>query len=112
ENANVAAEYIKDYAGLLHVGDFSDVRGGDGRIVEVRGKRCAVHRTESGELYAVSPICTHLKCVVHWNRAEKSWDCPCHGSRFQPDGSVIEGPAPVALERFVVDESQARPRAA
>ena len=106
ENANVAAEYVKDYAGLLHVADFTDVAPGEGRIMEVRGKRCAVARGDDGELKAVSPICTHLKCVVHWNSAERSWDCPCHGSRFAPDGSVLEGPAPVALERFVIDAAQ------
>jgi Rieske Fe-S protein len=58
----------------------------------------AVSRDERGELHAVSPICTHLGCDVAWNRAEKSWDCPCHGSRFSPDGKVINGPAVAGLQ--------------
>lgn len=100
ENLNVAGEYLKDYARLLAASEVRELQPGDGKVVQLEGKRCAVHRTAAGELLAVSPLCTHLKCVVHWNRAEQSWDCPCHGSRFQPDGSVIEGPATMPLERL------------
>ncbi len=107
ENANVAAEYIRDYVGLLRAPQLGDLAAGEGRIVEWEGKRCAVHRTQSGELLAVSPACTHLKCIVHWNRAEQSWDCPCHGSRFAPDGSVLEGPALEPLARLAAADDAA-----
>jgi nitrite reductase/ring-hydroxylating ferredoxin subunit len=100
ENVNVAGEYVKDYANLLRAGHADELQPGEGRVVEISGKRCAVHRTVSGELLAVSPVCTHLKCIVHWNSAEKTWDCPCHGSRFDVDGAVIEGPATAPLERM------------
>ena len=100
ENVDVAGQYMKDYAKLPDPAPLGDLAAGEGRIAEVHGKRCAVHRTPAGELIAVSPICTHLKCVVHWNRAEQSWDCPCHGSRFAPDGAVLEGPAVSPLERI------------
>ena len=103
ENVNVVGEYLKDYAHLLHPGHAEELAPGDGRVVEIGGKRCAVHRTGDGRLLAVSPICTHLKCVVHWNSAEKTWDCPCHGSRFDVDGSVLEGPAPKPLEAIAVE---------
>ena len=63
------------------------------------GERVAAHRRADGSLVAVSACCTHLGCHVRWNPAEKSWDCPCHGSRFAPDGAVLHGPAVHALER-------------
>ena len=62
--------------------DVSEVPAGEGRVVEIGGEKAAVYRDASGAVQAVSPICTHAGCVVHWNTAEKSWDCPCHGSRF------------------------------
>ncbi|MBW3639709.1 MAG: Rieske 2Fe-2S domain-containing protein, partial [Actinobacteria bacterium] len=65
-------------------------RGPDGRT--------AAYRDEAGALHAVSARCTHLGCTVRFNDAEKSWDCPCHGSRFGVDGSVLAGPAVAPLE--------------
>jgi Rieske Fe-S protein len=53
----------------------------------------AVSRDEHGELHAVSARCTHLGCIVSWNAAERTWDCPCHGSRFEAGGGVVQGPA-------------------
>jgi glycine/D-amino acid oxidase-like deaminating enzyme/nitrite reductase/ring-hydroxylating ferredoxin subunit len=71
---------------------------GEGRVVSIEGERLAVYRNGNGQLGAVSPVCTHLGCLVHWNTTEKSWDCPCHGSRFDPHGRVLNGPAVSALE--------------
>jgi glycine/D-amino acid oxidase-like deaminating enzyme/nitrite reductase/ring-hydroxylating ferredoxin subunit len=71
---------------------------GEGQVVSLDGQRLAVYRNANGQLGAVSPVCTHLGCVVHWNTTEKSWDCPCHGSRFDPHGRVLNGPAVAALE--------------
>ncbi|HET9576643.1 MAG TPA: FAD-dependent oxidoreductase [Usitatibacter sp.] len=110
ENLNVAAEYVKDYASMAKVKGLEEVPVGEGRIVEIDGKRCALYRAESDTAVCVSPVCTHLKCMVHWNNAEKSWDCPCHGSRFAIDGSVIEGPAARPLERIALDEDQSGKR--
>ena len=62
------------------------------------GGRCAVYRDEAGDLHAVSARCTHLGCLVRFNDAELAWECPCHGSRFAVDGSVIQGPANKPLE--------------
>jgi glycine/D-amino acid oxidase-like deaminating enzyme/nitrite reductase/ring-hydroxylating ferredoxin subunit len=71
----------------------AEIPPGGGAVIKVRGKNVAVYRDEDGVLHAVSPVCTHMGCVVGWNPAEKSWDCPCHGSRYSRDGQVIQGPA-------------------
>ena len=71
---------------------------GEGRILEIKGERVAAHRSTDGKVTMVSPVCTHMGCQVEWNRAEKTWDCPCHGSRFLPDGKVLSGPAETPLE--------------
>ena len=71
----------------------SDLGNGEGRLIDVGGATIAVSRDEQGTFHAVSAACTHLGCFVHFNDVEKSWDCPCHGSRFTPQGSVLQGPA-------------------
>jgi Rieske Fe-S protein len=58
-----------------------------------KGKRAGAYRDEEGKLYLVDTSCTHLGCETEWNHAEKTWDCPCHGSRYSISGDVIEGPA-------------------
>jgi len=80
-------------------------RAGRRPLVEIDGERVAAFRDEAGELSVLSPVCTHLKCLVHWNGAERTWDCPCHGSRFATDGEVLEGPALAALKPIAVRES-------
>jgi glycine/D-amino acid oxidase-like deaminating enzyme/nitrite reductase/ring-hydroxylating ferredoxin subunit len=75
---------------------------GQGKILKLNGKKVAAFRSSSGEVSLCSPVCTHLKCIVDWNEAEKTWDCPCHGSRFHPTGEVISGPAEEPLEKIKV----------
>jgi glycine/D-amino acid oxidase-like deaminating enzyme/nitrite reductase/ring-hydroxylating ferredoxin subunit len=82
----------------------ADILSGEGDITEVGGERLAVYKDKQGELHAVSAVCTHLGCIVGWNSAEKSWDCPCHGSRFSTEGRVLHGPAVEDLERKEVPE--------
>ena len=91
ENVDVAAHWIGDRLG--GGGSADDVPAGKGRIVQVNGKRRAVFRADDGALHVLSPVCTHMGCIVHWNGAERSWDCPCHGARYAPTGEVLEGPA-------------------
>ena len=70
---------------------------GQGDVFRIRGERMAVYKDPSGQLSACSAVCPHLGCLVHWNPSERSWDCPCHGSRFEPHGAVLNGPALTAL---------------
>jgi glycine/D-amino acid oxidase-like deaminating enzyme/nitrite reductase/ring-hydroxylating ferredoxin subunit len=92
ENANVVAQY-KD---LVTSGEFKsvdEIPAGHGAVMREGLSKIAVYRDPAGKVHRHSAICTHLQCVVQWNPTERSWDCPCHGSRFDPDGKVLMGPA-------------------
>ncbi|MEA2364254.1 MAG: hypothetical protein QOD71_3399 [Thermoleophilaceae bacterium] len=91
ENANVALRFFGDR--LAKRADVDSIEPGEGRVVGVGLAQRAVFRDERGELHALSARCTHLGCIVNWNSGEGTWDCPCHGSRFDPHGEVIMGPA-------------------
>jgi glycine/D-amino acid oxidase-like deaminating enzyme/nitrite reductase/ring-hydroxylating ferredoxin subunit len=73
---------------------------GSGRVLKLNGQQAAVYRDETGATIVRSATCTHMGCTVDWNEAERTWDCPCHGSRFKPNGSVIAGPAESPLEEI------------
>ncbi len=92
ENLNVAARYA-DLVTPGEVDEISQIRTGEGAIVRRGLTKIAVYRDDGGILHQRSAFCTHLGCVVQWNSLERTWDCPCHGSRFQTDGHVVNGPA-------------------
>jgi glycine/D-amino acid oxidase-like deaminating enzyme/nitrite reductase/ring-hydroxylating ferredoxin subunit len=92
-NLKVAGHFIGDRLRRSHLDSPADLALGDGAVVRIGGQRCAVYRDQDGDLHTVSATCTHLGCTVAFNDAEKTWDCPCHGSRFTPDGAVLQGPA-------------------
>ena len=81
-----------------HGGDVDALSPGEGDIFTVDGREVAVCRGRDGALKAVSAACTHLGCIVGWNSSEQTWDCPCHGSRFAPDGGVVSSPATAPLD--------------
>lgn len=93
ENKTVIKHLVGDRLSPAEVQRLSDIGAGEGRIVELDGRKFAAYRSEAGALSVVSPVCTHLGCHVAWNPHARSWDCPCHGSRFDTSGDVIEGPA-------------------
>jgi glycine/D-amino acid oxidase-like deaminating enzyme/nitrite reductase/ring-hydroxylating ferredoxin subunit len=97
ENTDVLKHFIKDRF-LTDDTAFNDIKPGEGKILEKNGDKLAVARDMNNELFVLSPVCTHLKCFVQWNNVEKTWDCPCHGSRFKVNGDVMSGPAVKALE--------------
>jgi glycine/D-amino acid oxidase-like deaminating enzyme/nitrite reductase/ring-hydroxylating ferredoxin subunit len=82
----------------------ADMKRGEGRIVRANGRKAAVFCDDEQRLHVLSAICPHLGCVVVWNEAERTWDCPCHGSRFQATGEVISGPAESDLERIQISD--------
>lgn len=102
EQANTLSKYGEWVTGG-EVDSPQEIAAGDGAIVRDGTRKLAVFRDQQGALHAVSAKCTHLGCVVHWNSAERSWDCPCHGSRFDVDGEVLHGPAATALEAATLD---------
>jgi glycine/D-amino acid oxidase-like deaminating enzyme/nitrite reductase/ring-hydroxylating ferredoxin subunit len=102
EGASQAVHLVKDrFEGAREA--TSTVGPGEGRIIGRPGDQTAVYRDRLGEIHAVSARCTHLGCIVSWNPAEASWDCPCHGSRFSVDGEVLQGPAVRDLEKKELD---------
>ena len=103
ENVTTVKQLVKDYLTHRQAQHLASLAPGDSAHVEAEGEAFAAWRSPDGELFAVSPICTHLGCKVHWNSVETSWDCPCHGSRFRVDGTVIEGPAIAPLRRKHLD---------
>jgi nucleotide-binding universal stress UspA family protein/nitrite reductase/ring-hydroxylating ferredoxin subunit len=77
--------------------NLSEIRPGEGGIVETGDHKVAVYRHPDGTVTALSATCTHMGCIVRWNAAGRTWDCPCHGSRYAPTGAVVNGPAERAL---------------
>jgi Rieske Fe-S protein len=98
ENANVGFHFFADRVTRRSADSADDLEPGEGKVVSRHGRQVAVAKDETGLVHAVSARCTHLGCIVNWNDAEESWDCPCHGSRFGVDGSVLHGPAVDDLE--------------
>ncbi|MGH2957390.1 MAG: FAD-dependent oxidoreductase [Solirubrobacterales bacterium] len=96
ENANVGMRFLRDR--LAERGSAEELGPGEGAVVGSGLGQRAVYRDPGGEVHSLSARCTHLGCIVNFNRAERTWDCPCHGSRFEIDGEVIEGPAVKPLE--------------
>jgi nitrite reductase/ring-hydroxylating ferredoxin subunit len=88
----VASHLVGDRLTPAQAGSADDVPVGEARVVRSSLGKTGVYRDESGAVHAVSLRCTHLGCLVHFNAAERSWDCPCHGSRFDVDGEVLAGP--------------------
>ncbi|HYI43895.1 MAG TPA: FAD-dependent oxidoreductase [Actinomycetota bacterium] len=101
ENVKVGTRFLVDRAPSLK--DVDDITPGEAAVVSHGLSKVAAYRDESGELHSFSAVCTHLGCIVQWNTGDKTWDCPCHGSRFDHEGHVVNGPAiedlkPIDLE--------------
>jgi glycine/D-amino acid oxidase-like deaminating enzyme/nitrite reductase/ring-hydroxylating ferredoxin subunit len=104
ENADYPYYMIRDRFAGAQGKSLRSVRPGRGKVIEREGQKVAAFRGPDGTLTTVSATCTHMGCIVRWNEAERTWDCPCHGSRFTPQGSVISGPAETPLPSIDVGE--------
>ena len=93
ENVDFLRYFAEDRLREGRSDNLDDIAPGDAKVLRVNGEHVACYRAPEGKLHAVSAVCTHMKCLVRWNPAERTWDCPCHGSRFQIDGTVLGGPA-------------------
>ena len=92
ENLNAAGQYA-DWMTGSDVDSLAALRPGQGAVIRRGLRKIAVYRDEEGRLHEHSAVCPHLHAIVRWNEIEKTWDCPAHGSRFTPDGQVVNGPA-------------------
>lgn len=109
ENANFIGCMVSDWMAPSEARNEEDIPLGQGAVMRTGLSKQAVYKDENGTLHKCSAICTHLGCVVQWNGGEKSWDCPCHGSRFDPQGRILNGPAIKPLEERLSEKSHPRP---
>jgi glycine/D-amino acid oxidase-like deaminating enzyme/nitrite reductase/ring-hydroxylating ferredoxin subunit len=100
ENADFPYHLVKDRLQRAEPASPDQLAEGEGKVLSLDGRKVAAYRRPGGELVLLSPVCTHLKCLVRWNGADQTWDCPCHGSRFHPTGEVFSGPAEAPLAAF------------
>lgn len=104
ENADVAYHFVADRFNLEQLDNMAGLKKGEGKIVVYDGNKLAIHKDYQGQVTALSPICTHAGCIVNFNAEEQSWDCPCHGGRFDVTGKVISGPPQTALEQLNISK--------
>lgn len=100
ENADVAYRFVADRFSADDIDSFKELDANSGSIVNYKGEKLAVYKNAEGKVTALNPVCTHAKCIVCFNHAERSWDCPCHGGRFDTDGKVLTGPPRADLQRI------------
>jgi glycine/D-amino acid oxidase-like deaminating enzyme/nitrite reductase/ring-hydroxylating ferredoxin subunit len=106
ENKDYAYYMLRDHLVARHGRSLGEVKPGQGKVLTLDGRRVAAYRDARGVVNMCSAICTHMACEVHFNAAETTWDCPCHGSRFRIDGSVVAGPAEAPLENLTATRGE------
>jgi len=100
ENATVIHDFIKDKITMEKVMSLAEITEGEGKVVKYEGDSYAVYKEHGGKVHLLKSTCPHARCEVRWNNAELSWDCPCHGSRFNINGRLLNAPAVKGLERM------------
>lgn len=105
ENADAAYRFINDRFTADEIDPFLELGRDAGAVIEFNKKQLAVYKDAAGEIHALNPVCRHAGCIVNWNNAEKSWDCPCHGARYDMEGRVLTGPARHDLQKVIIEKS-------
>ncbi len=104
ENVDVVKEFITKRIKQEKIKGLTELSHGEGKLVKYEGESIALYKDDDGNIHAIDPVCPHAKCMVGWNSAEKSWDCPCHGSRFSYDGELLTGPSKRDLEKVDITD--------
>jgi glycine/D-amino acid oxidase-like deaminating enzyme/nitrite reductase/ring-hydroxylating ferredoxin subunit len=99
ENLDYPYYMLRDRLTSAQGNSLGDLKPLEGKILKIDGAKVAAYRDAKGAVITLTPVCTHMGCLVHWNKTESTWDCPCHGSRFRPDGKVLAGPAESPLQK-------------
>ena len=100
ENKDYPYYMVRNWLGGAESKSLRSVKLDQGKIIQLNGHKVAAYRNASGKISLYSPVCTHLGCIIEWNGAERTWDCPCHGSRFARTGEVLSGPAEKPLAKI------------
>lgn len=106
-NADVASHLVKKLLPHHQLAEMAELAPGEAKVVKFNGQKIALYKDEEGNLHATSPTCTHMGCEIAWNSVERSWDCPCHGARFNAEGEVLNAPAISALQQPSLIEATA-----
>lgn len=106
ENLDVVKSFVKGHLRAENIDGLADLGKGEAKVIRYEGDRIGVYKDENGKLYGVDPVCRHAACVVKWNNAENSWDCPCHGARYDCQGNLLNGPALAPLKRWDWEEGE------
>lgn len=104
ENADVVSQFIGKRFSYEKISVLSELAKGEAVLAEWESKKVALYKDEQGKVFAMDPVCPHAGCIVAWNSAEKSWDCPCHGGRYAPNGALLTGPATKNLTPLLWEE--------
>ena len=99
QNVDALKNFMGKWFDKERLEQFAELAPGQAEVTKYNGEKLALYKDEHGELHALNPVCPHMKCLVAWNNAERTWDCPCHGSRFSCEGRVLTGPADHDLEK-------------
>ena len=99
DNLKVGKEFASGHLSRLLGHGLDHVETGEGGLYDLDGRTVGAYCDHEGKLHTVVPVCTHLGCPLRWNQGDATWDCNCHGSRFAPDGSVLDGPATSPLAK-------------